>query len=94
MAIAVVLDFAGGTAEKHEALIAEMGVVDLPASEVQGLIFHAAGPTETGWRVIDVWETEADMHRFRNERMMPAAMKIGGIARPTVQVMPVHSLQR
>ena len=94
MAIAVVIDFAGGTAEKHDALVAEMGLTGETASTVQGLIFHAAGPTEGGWRVIDVWESEDDLNRFRNERLMPAAAKVGGIPRPQVQVMPVHSMQR
>jgi hypothetical protein len=94
MAIAVVIDFAGGTAEKHDELVEAMGLTGQPASSVPGLIFHAAGPTETGWRVIDVWESEDDLTRFRNEQMMPAAMKIGGVPRPTVQVIPVHSMQR
>jgi hypothetical protein len=94
MAIAVVIDFEGGTADKYDALVQEMGVAGQPASVIPGLIFHVAGPTASGWRVIDVWESEEDLNRFRQDRLMPAAEKIGGIPRPQVQVMPIHGMQR
>jgi hypothetical protein len=29
-----------------------------------GLILHAAGPTDEGFRVIGIWESEAAWHRF------------------------------
>jgi hypothetical protein len=94
MAVAVVIDLPGVTAEQHDALVTAMGVADQPASAVPGLLFHASGPTPTGWRVIDVWDSAADMERFQRERVAPAAAKIGGLPRPQVQVTPVHRLQR
>ena len=94
MAIAVVIDLAGVTAAQHDALVAAMGLDGQPVTAVPGLVFHVAGPTATGWRVIDVWETEADLDRFQRERLGPAAAQIGGLPAPQVQVMPVHRLQR
>jgi hypothetical protein len=94
MAIAVVIDMDGVTAEQHDALIKAMGLDGQPASAVPGLIFHAAGPTSTGWRVIDIWESEADVERFQREQLMPAAEHIGGLPRPRVEMMPLHRLQR
>jgi hypothetical protein len=38
-----------------------------------GLLAHAAGPTETGWRIIDVWESEAAFRTFVSERLLKAA---------------------
>ena len=32
-----------------------------------GLILHVAGPTDEGFRIIDVWESEASWERFRAE---------------------------
>jgi heme-degrading monooxygenase HmoA len=29
-----------------------------------GLILHAAGPTDEGFRIVGVWESEAAWHRF------------------------------
>lgn len=30
-----------------------------------GLVLHVAGPTDEGFRLVDVWETRADWERFR-----------------------------
>lgn len=94
MAIAVVIDAPGLTADQHDALVDAMGLTDQPAAAVPGLIFHASGPTATGYRVIDVWADEAAMARFQQERLGPAIGQIGGMAQPQVQVMPVHMMQR
>lgn len=39
---------------------------------VAGLIAHVSGPSPTGWRIIDVWESEEDCKRFQVERLNPA----------------------
>lgn len=33
-----------------------------------GLLLHVAGPTDEGFRIIEVWETEADWIRFSADR--------------------------
>lgn len=38
-----------------------------------GLLAHVSGPTEEGWRVINVWESQEAFHKFRSERLMRAA---------------------
>jgi hypothetical protein len=35
-----------------------------------GLILHLAGPTDEGFRIIDVWESEADWEHFRTGRLV------------------------
>ena len=47
-----------------------------------GLILHVAGPTEEGFRTIDIWESEDAWHRFQAERLAPAIAALGGPARP------------
>jgi hypothetical protein len=55
-----------------------------------GLLLHAAGPTEEGFRIIGVWESEADWDRFRADRLDPGAEAVGEV-RPTVRVLrPAH----
>jgi hypothetical protein len=39
---------------------------------VAGLVAHVSGPSATGWRIIDVWESEEDYNRFQVERLNPA----------------------
>ena len=47
----------------------EKEVGDAP---VAGLVVHVSGPSEVGWRIIDVWESEEDDNHFREERLNPA----------------------
>ena len=43
-----------------------------------GLIVHAAGEVDGKWQSVDVWESEADYNRFREERLMPAVIQTMG----------------
>ena len=38
-----------------------------------GLLAHVAGPTEDGWRIINIWQDEAAFRRFQSERLVRAA---------------------
>lgn len=48
------------------------GVESLQDGQPDGLLVHAAGPTEEGFRMIDVWESQAAWERFRDERLLAA----------------------
>ena len=37
------------------------------------LVAHVAGPTEDGWRIINIWQDEAAFRRFQSERLVRAA---------------------
>ena len=63
MAIVFVQDVEGGTQEIYDKIQEKM---DAHANPPAGLIIHTAGPTETGWRVVDVWESEEALQRFRD----------------------------
>ncbi len=41
----------------------------LGADPVDGLILHAAGRTDEGFRIIEVWETKEAWERFRDGRL-------------------------
>jgi hypothetical protein len=45
---------------------------DLGDTAPDGLIVHVAGPTDEGFRIVDLWETEESFMRFRQERLAPA----------------------
>ncbi|WP_248964229.1 hypothetical protein [Sphaerisporangium perillae] len=38
-----------------------------------GLLAHVAGPTEDGWRIINIWDSEEAFRRFQSERLIRAA---------------------
>lgn len=46
--------------ESYERVSAALGTVP-----VDGLILHAAGRTDEGFRIIEVWETKEAWQRFR-----------------------------
>jgi hypothetical protein len=37
---------------------------DLPDPAPKGLLAHAAGPTDEGFRVVDIWASRAEWERF------------------------------
>ena|SRR5688572_11284115 len=62
------------------------------AGRPPGLILHVAGPTDEGFRIIDVWESEASWQRFRSERLVDPAPIDDPLARPELfrALRPVH----
>ena len=61
MSFAFVQDIAA-TWERYEQLAAAI------AARPEGLVIHVAGPTDEGFRIIGVWESEAAWVRFEAER--------------------------
>ena len=62
-----------------------------------GLVVHVAGPTDAGFRIIEVWESQEAWERFRNERLRPAVRGIAGDAsaeQPVFQAMRVMHVVR
>jgi len=57
-----------------------------------GQIFHAAGPSAEGWRVVDVWESEAAARRFFRETFQEALQGTGFPVGPPA-VFPVHRME-
>jgi hypothetical protein len=58
----------------------------------EGCLVHIAGPSNGGFRVITVWETEDQYQRFREEKLLPAFQEVGGgdARGPDAEVQPVH----
>jgi hypothetical protein len=63
--------------EQYERVSAAM-VDPAPA----GLILHVAGPTDEGFRTIEVWESLEAWEQFRVDRLEPAIAALGGPFRP------------
>ncbi len=56
-----------------------------------GLIFHASGPIDGGWGIIDFWETRADFDAFSSK--IGEGMDAVGIhpsGPPDIKEFPVH----
>lgn len=84
MAYVITHQFPGGSEEQYRAVVAEVHPADgsLPA----GQTYHAAGPTEDGWMVVAVWDSEESWERFRDEDLLPGIQNTeGGFSGPPQQ---------
>ena len=84
MAYAVVQDVAS-TWEQYEQVTASL-VEPAPP----GLILHVAGPTDEGFRIIDVLESDEAFQQFDKERLRPAIAALGGPSRPEPTFRGLH----
>ena len=71
MAVLAIVDIPAdrGGAETDAEQWAARNARELP--EARGFVVHADGPTETGWRLVQVWESEDDLQRFFDEHVKP-----------------------
>ena len=90
MAVTVTIDIRGGTAPLYEQVIAEV----FPEGKLpDGWLMHVAGPTEDGWRVVNVVQSQEQFEAFARERLLPATQRVGDPT-PEVAFVPVYKLIR
>jgi hypothetical protein len=89
MAVAIVMDFPGGTRKQYEQVVSRMRLDGLLPP---GAIHHTAGGTRDGWRVVDVWESLEAFERFRDEQIRPLAMD-AGMQPPSMFTVELHNLE-
>lgn len=85
MAIGVILDFPGGTAEQYDRVLDEMR---LGGRAAEGGLFHAAGPFDGGWRVVDVWDSAERFQAFAESEIRPKS-EAAGLPEPQLQIFEV-----
>ena len=65
------------------------GLVRLLRHAPSGLLLHVAGPTEEGFRIIEVWESEAAWRRFE-PFLHEAVAALDEDVHPRVTVRDLH----
>jgi hypothetical protein len=85
--ITVMFEFAGVSASQYDEAcrLANASQSNLP----DGLVFHSASPTPTGFLVVDVWESEDKFKAF-GERLRPAMEQAGISQQPAIY--PTHAI--
>jgi hypothetical protein len=88
MAVGIRIKIPGVTAEQFDKL---EGAVNARDDRPDGLIFHASGPIDGGWGVLDFWESRAHFDRFFQERIAAAMGAAGAMeGQPDINEFPVH----
>ena len=59
-----------------------------------GLILHVAGPTDEGFRTIDLWESEQAWETFRSSRLEPATATLSRSSRPRTRLRELRPAMR
>ena len=92
MALVLVHQGPGLTKESYEEAVRKLTGktrLESPADwPVEGLLVHAAGEAEGGFRVVDVWESEKAAQRF-GETLIPILQEVGVEAQP--EMYPAHT---
>ena len=88
MAIGLLVESPGGTQEQYDIALQ---VLDLGGEAPPGQIFHIAGPTDEGWRVVDLWESREAFDRFFEEKL-GAALKAAEMPEPKLSFWPIHNV--
>ena len=81
------------TRERYEEVVRRLAngktrVDSISEFPFEGLLFHAAGQGQNGFFIVDVWESEEAVHRFR-EVMGPIVQEVG-IEEPP-EFFPTHT---
>jgi hypothetical protein len=85
MAVALVLDFEGGTMDDYHDVVRRMG---LNGRMAPGGLFHAAGIYDGGLRVVDQWEDRDVFMQFAEEQIRPHTQAVG-LPEPSVRMIDV-----
>ena len=93
--MAVVLVHQGPTLtqEKYDEVVGRLtggrGQMESPSDwPVEGLLSHAAGEAPSGFRVVDVWESEEACQQF-GDILMPILQEVGVTEQP--EIYPAHA---
>jgi hypothetical protein len=86
MPIGALFEVDGFTSADDEAVSAQLG-----EEPPEGCLVHIGGPTESGWRVIEVWDTEDNQRRFQEGRLNPA-FDAAKKRRVSPTFFPVHTI--
>ena len=89
MAVCLIFNGVGVTQAQYEQVLQE---VNPDGKVAPGVLFHAAGPTPDGWRVVEVWESQEGLDRFFQEKLGAALQKANISVQP--EVFPVQNLRQ
>jgi hypothetical protein len=96
MAIGVLFDFPGIGKAEYDAVLGKLTggktLKRLSDWPTEGVLMHVAGPTENGWRVVDVWESRAAFEKF-GQKLLPI-LQASGFPQSLPQIFEVHNLVR
>jgi hypothetical protein len=90
VATAIQMDFDGATLDQYDEICRKMGLTP-KGPGAPGAISHFATMTDSGLRVIDVWETKEQFEKFAQEQIGPFSQEVGISGPPKMKFYEVHN---
>ena len=87
MAIAILAEIPGLTREQYETVVRKVNESGTPA----GALFHAGGPIEDGYRVVEVWVSQEAADAFYGSALYQQATATV-TTQPQITTWPVYGL--
>ena len=91
MTIAVIQDFEGATLDQYDRVIEKMGITPGGKHPDPECLFHWVTTTDTGIRVVDVWQTRDQFDTWIAEQVVPNALEAGFPNPPQNTFHEVHA---
>jgi hypothetical protein len=91
MTIAVIQDFEGATLEQYDSVIDKMSITPGGEHSDPGCFFHWVTRTDTGIRVVDVWQTREQFDSWIADQVVPNALEAGFPKPPHNTFHEVHA---
>lgn len=66
----------------------------MPGAADKGMRFHAAGPTDGGWRIVEVWDSREALENFIRDDLAPAIDEVSQGQAPTPEPDTVFEVYR
>lgn len=90
MAIGIQQDFPGATLAQYDEVVQKMGF--RPGGPgAPGALFHWVTKTDSGIRVVDVWESRDHFEKFAAAKIGPLTAQVGIPAPPKITFFEVHN---
>jgi hypothetical protein len=88
MAVGVLMNFSGGDNAAYNRVLERMGLTE--GRPPAGALFHMAGETDDGFRVVDIWESAEAYQKFAQEQIGPLS-GAEGFPAPEVSMWEIHN---
>jgi quinol monooxygenase YgiN len=86
--VVMTMNVTGLTHKEFRAILDEMGVEARPEP---GIYQHISHTTETGYRIIEIWESQEGFEEFAERRLKPAVAKLGIQRETTIVFQPLQN---
>ena len=88
MAVAVVIDVPNGNQQFYDQVLTTL----FPQGTLpEGWLTHIAGPTDAGWRIVNVVPSQKEFEDFAREKLGPTLRQLEGVT-PTMTFFPVYKM--